>query len=99
MTIANSDLRRAPRRRVLMEAMIISAEGTQRARINDLTQAGARISCRRLLKQDQDVIFSRGQLFVAAPVAWAAGANAGLEFYRHLPAPVEALTPRHDVTE
>jgi len=98
MTIANSDLRRAPRRRVLMEATIISAEGTQRARINDLTRAGARISCRRLLQKDADVIFSRDRLFVAARVAWTAGASAGLEFYRELPTPEAAVTAERGIT-
>lgn len=76
------DLRRAKRRRVLMTATLISADCAQQARIRDLTTSGAQVACETPLKRGWDVILKRGDLFVAARVAWAAGSSAGLEFYR-----------------
>jgi hypothetical protein len=78
----NSDLRRAKRRRVLMTATVISTECVQRARIRDLTSTGAGITCDTPLERASDVILKRGDLFIAARVAWVDRHAAGLEFYR-----------------
>jgi hypothetical protein len=89
MTLATGDLRNHARKRVLMQASIISAHGTHRARINDLHVSGVRVSCEPPLEKDTDVIFKRGKLFVAARVAWTARGGAGLEFYRPPASPAE----------
>ena len=89
MTLATGDLRNHARKRVLMQASIISAHGVHRARINDLNVSGVRISCEPPLEKDSDVIFKRGKLFVAARVAWTMPGGAGLEFYRPPVGPAE----------
>jgi len=86
---AHSDLRRANRRRVLMRATLVAADGVQSARVRDLTSSGAGIVCDCPPEIGSDVILKRGDLFVAARVVWAEGNSAGLEFYRE--APLEEL--------
>jgi hypothetical protein len=90
LTVETRDLRRSKRRRVLMRATIISVDGAQSARVRDLTESGAGIVCNTPLKRGTDVIFNRGDLLIAARVAWSEGNEAGLEFYR--PLPFEQLT-------
>ncbi len=86
MTTDSSCQRSLSRKRVLMNALVISAEGTQQARVHELTSLGARISVDRDLESGSDVIFKRGQTFVAARVVWAESGSAGIEFYRAMPA-------------
>ena len=86
MTVITSCQRSFDRKRVLMNALIISADGTHQARVNELTGSGARIHCDRDLATGTDVIFKRGKTFVAARVAWSEESGAGLEFYRAMPA-------------
>ena len=85
----HSDLRRSSRKRVLMRATLVTAEGVQSARVRDLTSCGAGIVCERPPEKGTDVILKRGDLFVAARVVWADANSAGLEFYRE--APLEEL--------
>ena len=80
--IASAEMRDATRKRVLMQATIISIDGPQRISIKDLTSSGARIHCERRLEEGWDIIFKRGELFIAARVAWATKDEAGLQFYR-----------------
>ena len=82
--IAPAEMRDEVRRRVLMQASLISIDGTQTVQIRDLTSSGARVSCVIRLEEDQDVIFRRGKLFVAARVAWSKRTEAGLQFYREV---------------
>jgi hypothetical protein len=82
----HSDLRRSERRRVLMTATIVTADCVQKARLKDLTSTGAGIVCEEPLKRGTDVVLKRGDLFIAARVAWCEGRRAGVEFYRPLPA-------------
>ena len=82
---AVDEMRDAARKRVLMRATIISAAGAQAADVKDLTSSGARIRCDRRLEEGWDVIFNRGEVFVAARVAWASRDGAGLQFYREIP--------------
>jgi len=77
--------RGSERKRVLMNATIIDSEGTQRVRVVDLNSLGARIAGNRLIPVGEDLIFSRGTLFVAARVAWSNRAGTGLQFYREIP--------------
>jgi hypothetical protein len=81
----HSDLRRANRRRVLMRATLVTADGVQSARVRDLTSSGAGIVCDRPPERGADVILKRGDLFVAARVVWSDATSAGLEFYREAP--------------
>ena len=67
---------------MLITATLISTDCAQKARIRDLTTSGAQVACETPLKPGSDVILKRGDLFIAARVAWAAGSSAGLEFYR-----------------
>ena len=84
MVIAGGDLRRQQRKRVLMHAVIIGADGEHRVRITDLTESGARLAASHGLKSEVDVIFKRGALDVAAHVAWTTRTAAGIKFYRKL---------------
>ena len=84
MTV-HSDLRRANRRRVLMRATLVTADGVQSARVRDLTSSGAGIVCDQPPERGADVILKRGDLFVAARVVWSDATSAGLEFYREAP--------------
>ena len=83
MTV-HSDLRRANRKRVLMRATMISADAAQTVRIRDLTSTGAGVKCERPPKSGTDVVLKRGDLFIAARVAWSDSTSAGLEFYREV---------------
>ena len=74
--------RKVDRKHVLLNATIISPDGTQLARICDLSASGAQISCSKPPLLDADVIFKRGAVFVAARVAWTKKTQVRLEFYR-----------------
>ena len=65
-----------------MTATLISTECAQKARIRDLTTCGAQVVCDAPVTSGSDVVLKRGDLFIAARVAWAEGCSAGLEFYR-----------------
>lgn len=80
--IATSELRDAPRKHVLMQAIVLSSDGPQRVFVKDLTPTGARIQWEYPLQQGWDVIFKRREEFRAARVAWTKGDEAGLQFYR-----------------
>lgn len=92
MTMQARVLRSVDRKRVLMKASLINADGSHDVRVYDLTVSGARIACERVIPPDEDVIFKRGKLFVAARVAWSNRGGAGLEFYREVPASELAAT-------
>jgi hypothetical protein len=81
------DLRLEKRRRVLLTATVIGPDGAQPVRVRDLTTAGAGISCDRPPPAGSDVIFKRGNLFVAGRVAWTDRNGAGLQFYRQVELP------------
>lgn len=65
-----------------MTATLITTDCVQKARIRDLTANGAQVACDAPVKRGSDVVLKRGDLFIAARVAWAQGSSAGLEFYR-----------------
>ena len=85
VTLESTCQRTRDRKRVLMNATIISADVTQTARVMELTAAGAKIACDRRLDPDSDVIFKRSDAFLAARVVWSDESGAGLEFYRAKP--------------
>jgi hypothetical protein len=65
-----------------MIATLVSADCAQKVRVKDLNSEGAGILCVAPLTRGTDVVLKRGNLFVAARVAWTDGKSAGLEFYR-----------------
>ncbi len=73
------------RKRVLMNAAIIDADGTHQVRVVDLDSYGTRIVCNHVLALGEDLIFRRGPLIIAGRVAWSGRDGAGLEFYREIP--------------
>lgn len=72
------------RKRVLLNATILSERGWHTARISDLSASGVRVSCANPPNANCDVIFKKGSTFVAARVIWADKTGAGLQFYREL---------------
>lgn len=85
MTVQSRVPRCTDRKRVLMNATIIDADGTHQVRVVDLNSFGARIACTRVIPIGEDLIFKRGALFIAARVAWSKRDGAGLQFYREIP--------------
>lgn len=76
------DTRRTERKRVILRATLIGADGAQTVRVKDLTSDGAGLACQAAVEPGTDVVLRRGDLFIAARVAWTDGMAAGLEFYR-----------------
>jgi hypothetical protein len=84
MFLGNAQNRHASRKRVLMKALVICAEGLRDATIRDLSASGAQLFSPKPPQTDCDVIFKRNDIFVAARVAWIDGHTYGLEFYRNI---------------
>ena len=61
--------RKLDRKHVLLHATILSASGRHYARISDFSLSGVRVSCANPPAENGDVIFRRGDVFVAARVA------------------------------
>ena len=84
--------RQAKRARVLMT--LVTGSGSQKVTLRVISRAGAHVLGVRGLCGDCDVVFSRGDLFTAARVAWVDGDEAGLRFYRELsPEEIDAALP------
>lgn len=79
-----SESRRDPRKSVIIEAVLITADGEIRARVRDLSNVGAKVSSSRELTVGGDLIFKRNAIFAAARVVWSGERDSGLEFYRPL---------------
>lgn len=87
MTIQETIERRSKsRKRVVMAATLISAEGSQRVRVRDISSCGAQIYADTRITEGHDVCFRTGPVFVAARIAWSRNGVAGLNFYRELTA-------------
>lgn len=93
MTIQDDVQRRGKARtRVLLTGGILSAAGSQKVLVRDLSREGAKICADGLA--DGDACFALGPLFVAARVAWRRKGVVGLKFYRPLSASeLEAAFP------
>jgi hypothetical protein len=78
--------RRTDRKRVLMMGELISCGGTHRVRIRDFSSKGAQIVCEGSSLEKCDMLLRRGDLCVAAHVAWIKGDEVGLTFYREISA-------------
>lgn len=76
---------RIPKRtRVLMTAVVFTAEGAHRVRIQDLSATGARVLTDRHIADGRDAMFKRGELFAAGRIVWSEHDRAGISFYRQL---------------
>jgi hypothetical protein len=76
--------RRTKRTRVLMTGVLLTADGSHKVTIRDISRTGAQIAGAKNIPRDCDAIFRRGTLFAAARVAWVTGDEAGVTFYREL---------------
>lgn len=86
--------RRTKRTRVLMKSLLMTATGAHKVTVRDISRTGAHVVGVRGLQEDCDAIFSRGELFAAAHVAWVDGDEAGLRFYRELsPEEIDGTLP------
>lgn len=85
MTIQEDVKKRAKSRtRVLMVGTIVSAAGSHRVLLRDISVEGAQVYADKALSAGQDACFRRGPIFVAARIAWYRRGIAGLKFYRQL---------------
>jgi PilZ domain len=93
------------RARVLLTGTLMTPDGALQVRIRDISTAGAQIWAERPIEAGWDVVFKRGDLFVAAKVVWSYEQRAGLSFYREIdlddviaittPAPGNQLASTH----
>lgn len=95
--MTDQQARKAGRKHVFMNAVIISEGGSHSARIADLLSTSVRISCNNPPLANREVIFKRGSVFAAARVAWADQTSARLEFYTEVdaeaPTALRAIDP------
>jgi hypothetical protein len=85
---------RTKRTRVLMKGVLMTADGAHEVTVRDISRTGAHVIGVRGLCEQCDAVFSRGELFAAALVAWVDGDEAGLRFYRVLsPEEIEGSLP------
>src|SRR5438309_4668003 len=85
-SVFRGDRRRASRYEVGLGDGVVSGAGTSSVTIRDLSLTGALIEGEGLPEPGAAVTLTRGSFTVAATLAWADGARAGLTFERPLPA-------------
>jgi hypothetical protein len=78
-----SPSRSGARKRVLMRGTVFSPTGAHVVWIRDVSPTGALVTGEHL-PSDCDVIFKRGDVFVAAHIAWSNETGTGVKFYRNL---------------
>ena len=76
--------RNTSRKRVLMTGTLVTADGSQRVRIHDISAAGAHVSLDGTMKSNVDVLLKKPPIAAAAWVAWTEEKSVGLKFYREL---------------
>jgi hypothetical protein len=76
--------RGAKRTRVLLKGVLMTVSGAQKVTVRDISRTGVHVVGVRGLREESDAVFSRGDLFAAARVAWVDGDEAGIRFYRDL---------------
>lgn len=79
-----SQSREGARKRVLVRATLFTPTGDHTVWVRDVSSGGALVSAKSHLPTNCDVIFKRGEVFVAAHVAWSNETGAGVNFYREL---------------
>jgi hypothetical protein len=77
--------RKLNRKKVIMEASLLTPRGLTKVRVRDLSQHGARVTCADSLPAGVDVVLRRADVFAAAQVVWSTEREAGLQFYRAVP--------------
>ena len=82
--VTSAGKRTAKRSRVLLTAKLRTPLGDIEVRLRDLSQRGALIEVNDEFREDDQVVFTRGDTIVPARVAWAGGGRVGLEFLREI---------------
>ena len=82
--VAGEQPRTTGRNRVMWVATLLTQDGSHKVRVRDLSKTGAYVIAERALPADSDAIFTHGDEFVAARIAWSNDAGAGIQFYRDL---------------
>lgn len=76
--------REGARKRVLVRGTLFTPTGDHVVWVRDVSAEGALVAGKYPIPTNCDVIFKRGDVFVAAHVAWANETGAGVNFYREL---------------
>jgi hypothetical protein len=76
--------RQGARKRVLIRGTLFTPTGAHVVWVRDVSTSGALVSGGDRLPANCDVIFKRGDVFVAAHIAWSNDTGAGINFYRDL---------------
>lgn len=85
-SVLKGDRRRASRYEVALGEGVVTGAGSTAVTIRDLSLTGALVEGTLLPAAGAAVTLTRGSLAVAATIAWADEARAGLTFDRPLPA-------------
>jgi hypothetical protein len=76
--------RKGARKRVLVRGTLFTPTGAHVVLVRDVSATGALVAGNYQLPNKCDVIFKRGDVFVAAQLAWSDETGAGIKFYRKL---------------
>lgn len=76
--------RKGSRTRVFMRGTVFTPVGASVVWIRDISNDGALVGGNDPMPPRGDIVFKRGDVFVAGFIAWANGNEAGVEFYREL---------------
>ena len=79
-----NDQRRDKRSRVFLNATLLSAHGETNVRLSDLSTFGACADRPNGIQPGDEIHVSRGDLSVAARIAWASDGLVGIEFVEPL---------------
>lgn len=77
--------RNADRSRLIWSATLLTKAGPIKARIRDLSRAGAKITVESPVPADTEVVLQTRQLFATAKVVWSNKRDAGIEFHHDQP--------------
>jgi hypothetical protein len=88
--------RRPKPTRVLIVCELLTASGTHRVTVRDISRSGAHIIGARRVPPESDAILRRGDLFAAVRIGPVDGDEVELKFYRQLsPQEIEAALLSH----
>ena len=76
--------RKGARKRILVRGTLFTPTGAHVVLVRDVSATGALVAGNYQLPNKCDVIFKRGDVFVAAQLAWSDESGAGIKFYRKL---------------
>ena len=87
MATAAEDIQRSRagnRKRVLMAGTLMTSDGVERIRIQDISPKGAHVLFEGRVRPRADVLLKKNSVSAAACVTWVEDKGAGLQFYREL---------------